>query len=432
MLGIDEAARLRRGLMAGNVGENDDGKFEALGAMNRHDTHAFGALLDHRRLAGLFALGALLEVLDKAAHRGGAAHRLVAPRHVHQTHHVGQRLIPGRPDGEAGVSASGGEQSRNRVGDGTAVAPAMESADHGEGRGDFLEWRGQVVRQPMKRIEAAEGFAKAQQGAVGEREERAVQRREDREFVVGPLDCGERVADRFDFFAHVEGAATHQHMRHVARLERADVGAGDVAAVGGEAAKEYADVARANRDAAVRRLALGHSPSAFIHQPSDECGDRVRERILDTPICNASILAIGVGHRQGDHRGLPLVSIAIRLERGVGGLGWRFGGHHGRERRIDHRLDVRRRAKADGEIFERGAAGEQAPLDLLIERDVGAAEAINGLLGIAHDEELAVARTHFEPVGFSRVVGGEQQQNFGLKRIGILEFIDEDVSKARL
>ena len=60
---------LAGGFIAGDIGENHDRKFETLGAMHGHDSHALGAFLDHRRFAGLLALGPLLEVLDEAAHR---------------------------------------------------------------------------------------------------------------------------------------------------------------------------------------------------------------------------------------------------------------------------------------------------------------------------------------------------------------------------
>ena len=68
-------------------------------------------------------------------------------------------------------------------------------------------------------------------------------------------------------------------MRDAARLERADVGAGEVVAEALEALEEQADVARLDRDARARVVALGHLPAALVDQPVDERAHRVGERV---------------------------------------------------------------------------------------------------------------------------------------------------------
>ena len=123
--------------------------------------------------------------------------------------------------------------------------------------------------------------AKAQQRAVVEREQRAAQRGEDRQLVVGPLDRAERVAQRLDLLALVERSALDQDVRDMTRLQRAHVGARDVAAISAEAPKEHADVARLDRDALLGLLARGHRPSALLDQPSHEGARRVGQRFVD-------------------------------------------------------------------------------------------------------------------------------------------------------
>ncbi len=81
---------------------------------------------------------------------------------------------------------------------------------------------------------------------------------------------------------------------------------------------------------------------------------------------------------------------------------------------------------------QRGPALLDPAADLAIDRDVGAAEAIDRLLGIADDEETAGLRLRLPPVGLARIVGGEQQQDLGLQRIGVLELVDEDALEAAL
>ncbi len=83
-------------------------------------------------------------------------------------------------------------------------------------------------------------------------------------------------------------------------------------------------------------------------------------------------------------------------------------------------------------MFQLGAALEQAALNVLVERDVGAAEAIDRLLGVAHDKQFAGEWAHAMPIGLGAIGGGEQQQDFRLQRIGILELVDEDMADALL
>ena len=70
---------------------------------------------------------------------------------------------------------------------------------------------------------------------------------------------------------------------------------------------------------------------------------------------------------------------------------------------------------------------------LAIDADVGAAEPVDRLLGVADDEEAAGdgddARASRPASGSA---DGEQQQDLRLQRIGVLELVDEDVREARL
>ena len=79
-------------------------------------------------------------------------------------------------------------------------------------------------------------------------------------------------------------------------------------------------------------------------------------------------------------------------------------------------------------MHHRRPRGDQASLHLLVERDVGAAEAVDRLLRIADQEELAGRRPHAPPVALGGIVGGEEEQQLGLQRIGVLELVDEEVA----
>ena len=86
---------------------------------------------------------------------------------------------------------------------------------------------------------------------IANREQRAAQRREDRELIVRPLDRHQRRAQRFDFVAIVERLAANQEMLDAARLERFDVRPRDVLTEADEAAKQDADVTRLERNPSI-------------------------------------------------------------------------------------------------------------------------------------------------------------------------------------
>ena len=73
-------------------------------------------------------------------------------------------------------------------------------------------------------------------------------------------------------------------------------------------------------------------------------------------------------------------------------------------------------------------------LRLVVDRDVGAAEAVDGLLGVADDEELAGLQAAAAPV-FRRLpfrVLGQEERELRLEGVGVLELVHEDVVEAPL
>src|SRR5436189_153060 len=81
----------------------------------------------------------------------------------------------------------------------------------------------ELLRNPVRmKRQRPEPMPVLEQQLVVDREQRAFERREDRELVVGPLDRGERRANGFDFFAAVKRLAADEQVRHAARFERID------------------------------------------------------------------------------------------------------------------------------------------------------------------------------------------------------------------
>ncbi len=85
-------------------------------------------------------------------------------------------------------------------------------------------------------------------------------------------------------------------------------------------------------------------------------------------------------------------------------------------------------------VTRRGVALDQALAHAAVDADVGAAKAVDRLLGIADDEEPAGANRQIQRVA-GEAVGlgsGEHPQQVGLKRIGVLELVDENEAEAGL
>jgi hypothetical protein len=95
-------------------------------------------------------------------------------------------------------------------------------------------------------------------------------------------------------------------------------------------------------------------------------------------------------------------------------------------------LDRRDRPEARRQIDARRAARDQQIFHGLISPHVGAAETIDGLLGIAHDEELARRGHDVLPAADRRVRRRQQEHDLRLQRVGVLELVDEDVREAAL
>jgi hypothetical protein len=129
-------------------------------------------------------------------------------------------------------------------------------------------------------VEAPHPVAKGEQAVVAQREKGSPESGEHRELVVGPLDGGERIPERQDLLAGVEGAAAHHHVRDAPPLQGPHVGTGQVAAEAGEAAEEQADVARLQRNPRVA-LAIVHGPAALPDQPLEQRSHRVGVARLD-------------------------------------------------------------------------------------------------------------------------------------------------------
>ena len=119
--------------------------------------------------------------------------------------------------------------------------------------------------------------------------------------------------------------------------------------------------------------------------------------------------AVRFGHRQRDERGLRRWLRPVPPQRNVVCLKCvRIPRHRWCECRVNGALQVRHAAKARRQMDDSCSAPDQLLAHVPIDSDVGPPEAIDRLLGIPHDEELARQRLNLSPGALGRVGSCQQ------------------------
>ena len=189
--------------------------------------------------------------------------------------------------------------------------------------------------------------------------------------------------------------------------------------------RQQGDVARL---AGALRAAATIDDRLASDQPCAQIGDGVGFGV--TLLLGAG-LAVFVGHGDVEGRDAQAV-VAIVMERVEGGeAGLPIGREHGLEALVDEGEDRGAGAEIGGDRQEAvGVLGAEGVARLHIGADIGAAEAIDRLLGIADQEERA--RPDAEPgpvvVAIDRLAA-KPPEDLGLQGIGVLELVDEDVGE---
>jgi hypothetical protein len=201
---------------------------------------------------------------------------------------IGEGLLAGRPKRKPGMCPHGLQKHHDCLGDRMVVAPNMQIPQQLERIGDpgcFGRNRSTVDRPHRVEATSSEStvrldfLPKKQKSLVIQGEERPAERCKNAQLVVGPLDCGKRIAKSNDFLAFVERSPAHQHVRNTAALQLADVNACDILAKIAEAAEEDRDMAgrsTESSDAAQKRL-VRESQSTPNSNPV--ASQRVRGRV---------------------------------------------------------------------------------------------------------------------------------------------------------
>jgi len=102
---------------------------------------------------------------------------------------------------------------------------------------------------------------------------------------------------------------------------------------------------------------------------------------------------------------------------------------------------LRRRAKVQGQWHDTSDCGVAEALpDDVVDVDISSSEAVDGLLRVTYDEQRARPQRNLPPVGRillfprerCRTILGQPEQDLRLQRVGVLKFINEEVSELLL
>ena len=89
-----------------------------------------------------------------------------------------------------------------------------------------------------------------------------------------------------------------------------------------------------------------------------------------------------------------------------------------------------RGVRSEARRYLLAARPERAVHESLVQPDVGAPEAVDGLLRVAHNGQPSLLRPQLQPVAANPVVAAEQQGELGLHGVRVLELVDQQGTEA--
>jgi len=419
--------------------QHDDGELEPLRLVDGEQTDHVAGVVDQRfllarRLAGLGGPG---EELAQAAAAGGHER----PRPFDELLDVGDRL--------RGAGPARGEELE-------ATREAHELADElvRLTRGPQLVKPTEYVHGGQHRIMAFGLFGREDVEHPAPRRRVAVPRPEAHQVLVAEAEVRgmEGAVQRGTVARVVGGAQAEQGVGDLAALEVRLAALDDVGHVGGAQRLLVRLEARGRTeqkgDVAPARGARGLAPAAgrgiavldppprrllVVHAPQ-QSGHRLR-LVGAREVGLAASRAVGAAEEHGDacadgRRPVGRQRPVVRLPAGREVL------FEDRREDLVHPVDeLRRGAKVAGQLLDPARPVRlpfDHPLHLVVERDVRAPEAVDGLLRVADHEQLPRFEDDLAPVTRSRFPLAQQQDDLGLQRVGVLELVDQDVAEALL
>ena len=269
-------------------------------------------------------------------------------------------------------------------------------------------------------------FPKEEEVLVRDREQGASEGGVNAQLVLGELDGGEGRPQERQLGAADVGLHRRQRVRDAEVLKGVGIGLGYEPPVGAEAAEQQADVAWLHR---TRRPAVGRGDlEAAVEEPADEGRDRLWLLLLE--VFDVGRVRQPDGGERGSRHRLP-----GGVERHVVHLPGETSKSRARlelrpEIPVHEVADAGDRTEVRGQPNLGGAAREQPLLDAQVVAHVRPPESVDGLLGIPDQAEPAGIRDRLAPVAVRRFLGGEQQDDLRLHRVGVLVFVHHEVAES--
>ena len=411
------------------VAQDDDGELQALGAVHGHDAHGIVVALRRRQFvdpAGVIPLqlGPQDELVQVPRRRraGGGASGFQDAGLLHQELSPPPHLPGAVFDQIQLLQPMLAHELADETGDRRVVATPVILVETGHSVAD----RGRLHAVcHVQIIPRRAGFPPVQQVNVGAGEGRRAQGGHHRHRVGRVVDGAQAVEQVLDFLGVKQQGAALDAVGYAGVLQgtlkypqpgaRADQDAH--VAQPGRADAATILVVHVQPVSAVRGVGCNQAGNLRGLPAADVVGPVVR-RFSEHPYTGVQTVLL--------HTGVGLQWNVLRLQAG-GVLAHHLPEHH---------VDPLQNGLLGAAVFRQSEFVQlTAPFHLLDDTQVGAAKAVDGLFGVAHDEQPARSQGQRVPGLPSRrcvAGGGQVEADFSLQRVGVLELVDEDMGVASL
>ena len=344
--------------------------------------------------------------------------------------HIGQHLLARIPDGESCVSPGPLEEVPDCLREATAISLVVKVAEDLQRRGDLGENPLRLILfERAQRVESSHLLSPGQQRVVTEGEQRTPQGRKHAQLVLRSLDRSQGVPHTEHLLPIMKAASSNQDMGNVSNLQLPNKLCRLRLLEPAQASEQETDMACPD-GYEFPTQGVCDRPPTLSQQEVQERAHRLGNRPAYGGFPHLSPLGVGLRDSQRNGRRTPRHCIAIGTKRNIVSLAPSL--HRQRERPVDQILDPRVAAEAHAEVELAGATGLQLSLHSLVDSDVRAPEAIDGLLWVSNHEQLAGDRAHEGRIGHRGIVRSQQQDDVDLKGVRVLKLINQDVAKATL
>jgi hypothetical protein len=257
--------------LAVQIGNEDDGEFQSFGGVDGEDLDRVSALVQGRFSLFILFSGQEVQVGDKIGQRGGAG-GFEGTGQREELADVGHGLVAALAEAQEPPGAGLLEDVVEQLDQGDAVAKLTPAIQEARGGGDCLAVGGGEIGGGLVGVEliperSGPQLCQDEEGVVGEAQIRGAEGAQQGETVAGVVEDAQDIGQVVDLLALVEAKAADYLEGDVQRAQRLLVHGQEAAA-----AQENGDVAKAGR---ADTLAVGDRQISCVEEAAETAGDEL-------------------------------------------------------------------------------------------------------------------------------------------------------------